>query len=58
MTRYRYRTAALAGPWRRLREEAEGDAVLAKQARRDDDGKLAWSVPGEIEEDPSPPEDA
>jgi hypothetical protein len=45
---YRYRTAALIGPWRRGRDEAESDAVAAKLAWQDGNA-LAWRVAGEIE---------
>lgn len=49
---YRYRTAALTGPWRDTREAAVGDAVRAKQAVTDGDdpGDVRWIVPGRIEE--------
>lgn len=49
--RYRYRTAALIGPWRRVREEAIDDAVKAGQAVRgpDDRHVMTWLVHGEIE---------
>jgi hypothetical protein len=50
MSRYRYRTATLIGPWRDSILKAETDAVavgLAEFERRD--GRLAWKVPGEIE---------
>lgn len=53
MARYRYRTAALAGPWRALRQAALDDAVAAKQARPDESAPegVLWVVPGEIEEE-------
>lgn len=52
MARYRYRTAALAGPWRDSREKAEEDAVRAGQARDAHDGSGShWIVPGLIEEE-------
>jgi hypothetical protein len=44
---YRYRTAALCGPWRRLPETAQRDAVGAGQIRPCAEG--AWLVAGEIE---------
>jgi hypothetical protein len=49
--RYRYRTAALTGPWRDTQDAAAGDAVKAKQAERDADRPdgIRWIVPGEIE---------
>jgi hypothetical protein len=49
--RYRYRTPALTGPWRESQEEAERDAVAAKQAQLDETqlSGLKWIVPGEIE---------
>lgn len=52
MRRYRYRTPALAGPWREARVEALRDAVRAKQAQVDENGPegVKWIVPGEIEE--------
>ena len=49
MERYRYRTAALLGPWRASPEEAVADAVRAGQAFRDADRRLAWRVSGSIE---------
>ena len=53
MPRYRYRTAALTGPWRDSEERALGDAVKAKQAERDEaePGGIRWVVPGRIEEE-------
>ena len=52
MAWYRYRTGALAGPWRRSREEALADAVRANQADTEGGapGDLRWLVPGRIEE--------
>ena len=52
MRRYRYRTAALTGPWRETPEEATRDAVRAKQAEPDekDPTAIRWIVPGRIEE--------
>lgn len=52
MPQYRYRTAALTGPWRDTRQAAVGDAVRAKQAMTDEDdpGEVRWVVPGRIEE--------
>jgi len=49
MQRYRYRTAALTGPWRSSREEALADAVRAQQLRVED-SEPQWQVPGWIEE--------
>lgn len=44
---FRYRTAALAGPWRRSPDAARGDAAGAGQlALRDE---AVWRVSGEIE---------
>jgi len=52
MTRYRYRTSVLVGPWRATRREAALDAICSNQARADDTGgTLVWLVPGEIETD-------
>jgi len=52
MARYRYRTCAILGPWRRSPREAETDAVKARQARWTDSGdSLIWLVPGEIEKE-------
>jgi hypothetical protein len=51
--RYRYRTAAIAGPWRATRERALADAVKARQAEADasqPDG-VRWRLPGRIEMD-------
>ena len=52
MSRYRYRTAALSGPWRDSRREAMLDAAKAKQALVDDrkPDSIEWIVPGKIEE--------
>ena len=51
MTRYRYRTETLVGPWRASRLEAEIDAVAVGQARVDErhPNQIHWQVPGEIE---------
>ena len=49
MKRYRYKTAALHGPWREFRTQAEADAMAARLADVDDRGRLVWRVPGEIE---------
>jgi hypothetical protein len=53
MGRYRYRTPALAGPWRSSPDEALEDAARARQVRIEGAGPKAvtWVVPGEIEED-------
>jgi hypothetical protein len=50
MERYRYRTAALVGPWRALPDQAIDDAIRAGQALRESDGRLSWRVTGSIEE--------
>lgn len=52
MSRFRYRTAALTGPWRDTRHEAMRDAAKAKQALIDeeDPDAIQWVVPGRIEE--------
>lgn len=52
MRQFRYRTAALTGPWRDSHDSAMADAVRAKQAviERDDGGQARWLVPGRIEE--------
>jgi hypothetical protein len=50
MTRYRYRTPALVGPWRSTSRQAARDAIRSKQARAGEaDESLIWLVPGEIE---------
>lgn len=46
--RYRYRTEALAGPWRDSPERALGDAVRARQARAHDRA-FEWLVRGWVE---------
>jgi hypothetical protein len=46
---YRYRTAALTGPWRRQPDTAIDDAVKAWQASLDEDGGVSWKVSGTIE---------
>ena len=50
--RYRYRTSALVGPWRKTPRQAVLDALRARQAHRDsrDRQVLRWMVPGRIEE--------
>ena len=53
LVHYRFRTAALVGPWRKTREAALRDAVKAGQADVDQaqpDG-LCWRVAGTIEAD-------
>lgn len=52
VSRFRYRTVALTGPWRDTRQEAMRDAAKAKQAVIDDEepGSIEWIVPGRIEE--------
>jgi len=49
---YRYRTAALAGPWRDTHHAAVDDAIRANQAAAggEDSGGVRWIVPGRIEE--------
>jgi hypothetical protein len=49
---YRYRTAALVGPWRKSARQAVLDAVRAHLVRREgrDKKSLRWLVPGRIEE--------
>ncbi len=54
MVRYRYRTAALVGPWRDTAERALADAMRSKQARLEEGGELVWLVPGRIECDEEP----
>lgn len=51
--RYRYRTPALAGPWRNSAEAARRDAVSAKQAvfQAGSSDEVRWIVPGTIEEE-------
>jgi len=50
MPLYRYRTPALAGPWREARAAAERDAVAAGQAEHAGAaGRFRWKVAGEIE---------
>jgi hypothetical protein len=46
---YRYRTAALVGPWRADPEQAIDDAVRARQAGYEAGGRFHWLVPGSIE---------
>jgi hypothetical protein len=51
MKAFRYRTAALVGPWRATEAAAADDAIRAKQAVRE--GEVAgwrWVIPGDIEE--------
>lgn len=52
MRQYRYRTAALTGPWRDSPASAMADAVRAKQAviEGNEAGEARWVVPGRIEE--------
>ena len=56
MTRYRYRTPVLTGPWRDTRDAAIRDAIAARQARAEGPlpESLEWTVPGEIEERDDP----
>ena len=49
---FRFTTSVLVGPWRQSREEAQRDAVRARQAipsRQQPDG-LEWRVTGQIEQ--------
>ena len=52
MRRYRYRTSALAGPWRSSPKAALRDAIAARQVRHDEGAEdgLVWVVPGKIEQ--------
>ena len=43
---YRYRTAALVGPWRECWNEAQDDAVRARQAYIDDQKGAVWALDG------------
>jgi hypothetical protein len=45
---YRFRTVALAGPWRRSTDKAMRDAIEAGQIR-DAGADSQWRVSGEIE---------
>jgi hypothetical protein len=60
LRRYRYRTPALAGPWRESPDLALLDAVRARQVSFEDGARrrVSWHVPGEIEMDPPPGEKA
>ena len=51
MTRFRYRTDILVGPWRGSAEKAVEDAVRARQASSEDRDPttMRWLVPGCIE---------
>lgn len=49
MTLYRYRTPALAGPWRETRDAALEDAVKAGQARNDAGDRQTSMLIGQIE---------
>jgi hypothetical protein len=49
MTLYRYRTPALAGPWRETPDAALEDAVKAGQARHDASGRQIAMLIGRIE---------
>lgn len=52
LRRYRYRTAALVGPWRESEARAARDAARAGQiiVDREDPLNFRWVVPGEIEQ--------
>ena len=43
---YRYRTAVLVGPWRERWDEAQGDAVRARQAYFDEALGMVWALDG------------
>jgi hypothetical protein len=47
--RYRYRTPALVGVWRRSAQEACDDAVSARQADRGEDGRIVWRASARLE---------
>ena len=52
MHAFRFSTPVLIGPWRATREQAQRDAVAARQAIRNPsrpDG-LEWRVTGQIEQ--------
>jgi hypothetical protein len=52
MSRFRYRTCVLVGPWRAARAEALADAVRSKQAiPAEQGGEIEWRVSGTIEEE-------
>jgi len=53
---YRYKTPVLTGPWRRRPERARQDAIAARQAHRDPQGDLHWTMSGEIEKSPCRPD--
>lgn len=46
---YRYRTAVLTGPWRRMPDKAMEDAVRSQQAAREGED-VSWNVSGAIEQ--------
>ena len=53
MPGFRFTTSVLVGPWRPSREEAQRDAIKARQAianGQQPDG-LEWRVSGRIEQD-------
>jgi len=55
---YRYRTAVLVGPWRERWNEAQDDAVRARQAYFDDQQGMVWALDGcSIEIGCPPPEE-
>ena len=49
MRKYRFRTAALIGPWRDSEDQALADAARAQQVSLDG-AQARWLVPGRIEE--------
>jgi len=53
MTRYRYKTAIVSGPWRETRRDAMVDAIRNGFASWADSEwqDLKWRFPGEIEEE-------
>lgn len=56
MPAFRFTTSVLVGPWRPSREEAQRDAIRARQAIASDqrpDG-LEWRVSGRIEQGARP----
>ena len=49
MRKYRFRTAALIGPWRDSEDQALADAARAQQVSLEG-AQALWLVPGQIEE--------
>jgi hypothetical protein len=52
---YRYRTEALAGPWRESAAMARDDAIRAHQARAREGVSFEWLVRGWVEDRAAPP---